>query len=43
MLAPERREVMSRSIILELSNLSEGDIAALIEHAEASKSDVNTI
>jgi hypothetical protein len=43
MLAPERREVMSRSIILELSNLSEGDIAALIEHAEESKSNVNTI
>jgi hypothetical protein len=37
MLAPERRETMSRSIILELSNLSEGDIAALIEHAESSK------
>jgi hypothetical protein len=37
MLAPERREIASHSIILELSALSEGDIAALIEHADASK------
>ena len=38
MLAPERRETMSRSIILELRDLSEGDIAALIEYTSQSKS-----
>ena len=37
MLAPERREISSRSIILELSGLSEGDLAALIEHTEQGK------
>ena len=38
MLAPERREINSKTIILELSALSEGDIAALIDNIDISKS-----